>query len=235
MSTTVGDIINGALKLLGVLAEGETPSAATSQDSFTAFNQMLDSWSTERLAVYTTEEQVVSWPAGEVSRTFGPTGDIIGTRPIQVDSATYFVVDGVSYPVVLVNEAQYNGVSDKNIDTSYPQIMWARMDYPDITIKLYPVPSNVIELHIVSVKALAEATNLATELALPPGYLRALRYCLACEIAPEFGVEPSPTIQRIAMTSKRNLKRINSPGDLLSLPYHVGARRSRYDIFASNY
>ncbi|MEY2916064.1 MAG: hypothetical protein RL454_993, partial [Actinomycetota bacterium] len=49
MSTTAGDQINGALRLLGVLAEGETPSSATSQDALNAMNQMLDSWNTERL------------------------------------------------------------------------------------------------------------------------------------------------------------------------------------------
>ena len=43
---TAGDIINGSLRLLGVLAEGETPSADTSQDALRAMNQMIDSWNT---------------------------------------------------------------------------------------------------------------------------------------------------------------------------------------------
>jgi hypothetical protein len=58
---------------------------------------------------------------------------------------------------------------------------------------------------------------------------------LACEIAPEFGVEPSQTVQRIAMTSKRNLKRINNPDDVMSMPYAIVASRNRYNIFAGNY
>jgi len=45
--TTANDQINGALRVLGVLAEGETPSAATSQDALMALNQMIDSWNTE--------------------------------------------------------------------------------------------------------------------------------------------------------------------------------------------
>jgi hypothetical protein len=58
---------------------------------------------------------------------------------------------------------------------------------------------------------------------------------LACEIAPEFGVEPSPTVQRIAMTSKRNLKRINNPDDVMSMPYPLLATRQRFNIYAGNY
>ena len=38
--TTAGEQINGALRLLGVLAEGETPSSETSQDALMALNQM---------------------------------------------------------------------------------------------------------------------------------------------------------------------------------------------------
>ena len=56
--TTANEQINGALRLLGVLAEGETPSAATPQDALTALNQMIDSWNTERLSVYATQDQV---------------------------------------------------------------------------------------------------------------------------------------------------------------------------------
>jgi hypothetical protein len=55
------------------------------------------------------------------------------------------------------------------------------------------------------------------------------------EFAPEFGVEPSPQVQRIAMYSKRNLKRINNPDDVMSLPYGMIANRQRFNIYAGNF
>ena len=58
MTTSAGDQINGALRLIGMLAEAETPSAATSADALSALNQMIDSWNTERLSVFTTQDQV---------------------------------------------------------------------------------------------------------------------------------------------------------------------------------
>ena len=87
--TTAGDLINGSLRLLGVLAEGETPSSETSQDALLAMNQMVQSWNTERLAVFSTQDQVVTWPASTISRTFGPTGNIVANRPVAIDDSTY--------------------------------------------------------------------------------------------------------------------------------------------------
>ena len=237
MTTTANEQINGALRLLGVLAEGETPSAATSQDALVALNQMIDSWNTERLSVFSTQDQIFSWPPGAISRTLGPTGDFVGERPILIDDSTYFrdPASGISYGLKLINQQQYNGIAVKTVTSTYPQVMWVNMEYPDITMTVYPVPTKVLEFHIVSVNPLTAPANLATVLAFPPGYLRAFRYNLACEIAPEFGVEPSPTVMRIAMTSKRNLKRINNPDDIMAMPYSIVATRQRFNIFAGNY
>jgi hypothetical protein len=237
MSTTAGDQINGALRLIGQLAEGETPSAATSQDALTAMNQMIDSWSIERLAVFSTQDQVFMWPPGAISRTLGPTGDFVGNRPVLLDDSTYFrdPANNISFGIKILNQQQYNGIAVKTVTSTYPQVIWVNMTYPDIEMYIYPVPTKVLEWHFVSVSELTQPATLATVLSFPPGYLRAFRYCLACEIAAEFGVEPSPQVSRIAMTSKRNLKRINNPDDIMSLPYSIVGTRQRYNIFAGNY
>jgi hypothetical protein len=237
MSTTAGDQINGALRLIGQLAEAEVPSAATSEDALATLNQMIDSWNTERLSVFSTQDQVFSWTPGFITRTLGPTGDFIGNRPILIDDSTYFrdPASGISFGIKLINQQQYNGIAVKTVTSTYPQVMFVNMTYPNITMTVYPVPTKVLEWHFVSVQELTSPALLSTPLAFPPGYLRAFKYNLACELAPEFGVEPSPTVQRIAMTSKRNLKRINNPDDIMSLPYSIVATRQRFNIFAGNY
>ena len=237
MPTTAGDQINRALRLLGVLAEGETSSAAVSQDALTALNQMADSWNTERLSVFSTQDQVFTWPTSTLKRTLGPTGDFVGNRPILLDDSTYFrdPSTNVSFGIKLINQQQYNGIAVKTVTSTYPQVLWVNMTYPDIEMYIYPVPTRLLEWHVVSVEELSQPATLSTILTFPPGYLRAFTYNLAMEIAPEFGVEPSPQVQRIAMTSKRNLKRINNPDDIMSLPYSLVATRQRFNIYAGNY
>ena len=237
MTTTAGDQINGALRLIGQLAEGETPSAATSQDSLTAMNQMLDSWSSERLSVFSTQDQVFTWTQGYISRTLGPTGNFVGNRPVLLDDATYFrdPSNNISFGIKIINQQQYDGIAVKTVTSTYPQVIWLNMDMPNMDMYIYPVPTKVLEWHFISVTELVEPATLATSLIIPPGYLRAFRFNLACEIAAEFGVEPPPSVQRIAMSSKRNIKRINNPDDVMSLPYSIVATRQRFNIFAGNY
>ena len=237
MTTSAGDQINGALRLIGMLAEGETPSAAASQDALSAMNQMIDSWNTERLSVFSTQDQVFTWPASTLSRTLGPTGNFVGNRPVLLDDATYFrdAATNVSYGIKIINQQQYNGIAVKTVTSTYPQVMWVNMTYPDIEMYVYPVPLRPLEWHFVSVEELTQPAVLATTLSFPPGYLRAFKYNLACEIAAEFGVEPSPQVQRIAMTSKRNLKRINNPDDVMAMPYGIVANRQRYNIYSGNF
>ena len=234
---TAGEQINRALRLLGILAEGETPSAAASQDALMALNQMIDSWSTERLAVFCTQDQVFTWPAGLISRTLGPSGDFVGLRPVLLDDATYYRDPGtnVSFGIKFINQQQYDGIAVKTVSSTYPQVCFVNMGFPDVTMTIYPRPTRDLEWHFVSVQELDKPVDLSTVMYYPPGYLRAFTYNLAMEFAPEFGVEPSPQVQRIAMTSKRDLKRINNPDDVMSMPYAIVATRQRFNIYAGSY
>ena len=237
VTATTTELINGALRLLGVLAEGETPSADTSQDALTAMRQMIDSWQTESLMIFSTQDQVFTWPSSEKTRSLGPSGDFIGNRPVLVDDSTYFRDSGtnVSYGIKIINQQQYNGIAVKTVTSTYPQVLWINMEFPNITMTVYPVPTRELEWHIISYDELTNPVTLSDTLAFPPGYLRAFRYNLAMEFAPEFGVEPSAQVQRIAMTSKRNLKRINNPDDIMALPYALVSQRQKFNIYSGNY
>lgn len=234
---SAGEIINGSLRLIGALAEGEVPSAETSADALMAMNQMIDSWNTERLMIYNTIDQQFTWPSDQITQTLGPTGDFIGLRPVALDDSTYYrdASTGVSFGIKFINQQQYDGIAVKTVTSTYPQVMWINMEYPDIAMTIYPKPTRALEWHFVSVQELTQPATLATELAFPPGYLRAFRYNLAREIAAEFGIEPPRTVSQIANVSKRNLKSQNNPGDIMSIPYAIMVSRQRFNIYAGNY
>jgi len=235
--TTVRELLNDTHRLLNLTASGNVVPEVNYQDNLRTLNQMLDSWNTERLSVFSTQDQVFTWPAGVLSRTLGPTGDFSGNRPVLLDDSTYFrdASTGISYGIKFINQQQYNGIAVKTVTSTFPQVIFVNNTFPDIEMYIYPRPTRALEWHFISVEELTEPATLTTVLSFPPGYLRAFRYNLACELAPEFGIEPLPQVQRIAMTSKRNLKRVNNPDDIMSMPYSLVATRQRFNIFASNY
>jgi hypothetical protein len=135
----------------------------------------------------------------------------------------------------MINQEQYDNIAVKTVTSTYPQILWYNASYPNIEIYLYPVPTRALEFHFISVDELTQPATLDTDMAFPPGYLRAFRYNLACELAPEFGVEPSPQVRRIAMYSKRNLKSVNNPNDVMSMPAALIVNRPRFNIYSGNF
>jgi hypothetical protein len=237
MTMTARDMIGSAHRLLNLANAGNALPEAVYQDNLLSLNRMIDSWSTERLSVFSTQDQVFNWPTSTQSRTLGPTGDFVGTRPILLDDATYFrdPSTNVSFGIRLINQQQYDGIAVKTVTSTYPQVLWVNMTYPDIEMYVYPVPTRLVEWHFISVQELTQPATLATDLTFPPGYLRAFTYNLATELAPEFGLEPSRQVARIAMTSKRNIKRINNPDDIMSMPYSLVATRQRFNVYAGNY
>jgi hypothetical protein len=133
----------------------------------------------------------------------------------------------------IINEAEYNAIVLKTVTSTYPQVIYAEPSNPNATYSIYPVPTQALVWHFISVLELSQPATLGTELVFPPGYLRAFRYNLACELAPEFGVEPSPQVTRVAMVSKRNLKRINNPSDIMAMPSGIMGSPGRYNIYTN--
>ena len=67
------DIISRALKDIGALEAGETPSPEAAQDAFDMLNDLIDQWSNEDMMVYNTTEIIFPLISGQVQYTIGPT------------------------------------------------------------------------------------------------------------------------------------------------------------------
>ena len=67
------DIISRALKDIGALESGETPTPDAAQDAFDMLNDLVDQWSNEDMMVYNTTEIIFPLVPGQVQYTIGPT------------------------------------------------------------------------------------------------------------------------------------------------------------------
>lgn len=76
-TNTALDLITGALRNINVLEAGESPDAATSQDSLQILNDMLESWTIEKLFVFSSTEQTFHFNPGQYQYTLG--NPLVGT------------------------------------------------------------------------------------------------------------------------------------------------------------
>ncbi len=79
---TALDFIKGALRRINSYQSGETIALPDAQDCLDTLNDMLDSWSLEKVRVFGSNEWVLSWTAGKNKYTIGnPTNaQLIGAN-----------------------------------------------------------------------------------------------------------------------------------------------------------
>ena len=70
------DIISRALKDIGALEAGETPTPEAAQDAFDMLNDLVDQWSNEEMMVFYKNEIVFPIVPGQTQYTIGPGGQL---------------------------------------------------------------------------------------------------------------------------------------------------------------
>lgn len=228
---TANSIIERAMRLTGNLGVGESLDDSEAQDGLEALNTMLDSWATENLFVYAMSLDSITLIPGTAAYTVGPTGGTVSDRPIVVDSSSYVVMDGISYPLVSLSLQEYNDLTLKTLDTTIPEALWYNPTFPNGTVTLYPVPKQAMTLKLWSQKVITSFASLTTDLSLPPGYKRAIELSLAEEFGPEFETEANRTLMRKAASARKNIKRINFKPTSLYMPGSV-LSGGRFNIYS---
>ena len=222
-------LIKRALRLLGVYAKGEDPDADESQDALSALNALMDSLSNDSLQVFARSVDAIALSAGTASVTVGPSGGTVTTRPVEVLDESYLRIGSTDYPLDLLTLDEFNAIGTKTLSGT-PEALYVQPDMPDITVHIWPQPSEAATLYLWSRKQIRQFTSLTTELALPPGYERMLAFMLAIDIAPEFQVEPSAAVVRGAASARRSIKRTNLEVPVLDMPPGVPAGTTYKDI-----
>ena len=72
----VSAIIDDAMRKLGVIASGETPTSAERQDGLEALQLMLRSWSAEKINTFVSVAETKTLVASTYLYTWGSGGDI---------------------------------------------------------------------------------------------------------------------------------------------------------------
>lgn len=93
------DIVSRALKDIGALEAGETPTPEAAQDAFEMLNDLIDQWSNEDMMVFNVTEIIFPVIAGQTQYTIGPvasTANFIGAAFTGSISGNVLTVTGIT-------------------------------------------------------------------------------------------------------------------------------------------
>lgn len=109
MAIVALDIAKGALRRIGAYQSGETIAQADEADSLSTFNDLLDSWSTDKLHIFGSVENILTWVPNQNQYTIGNPSNGELSLPNIVGTVTGNVITTNSIPSQLVaGSSQYN-------------------------------------------------------------------------------------------------------------------------------
>lgn len=216
MTTTARVLVSDALKELKVLAEGDTATGTMADDALRALNRLMEILSNNQSFAYY-PVLVQRSLTGESSFTVGPTGNVVTARPINIESA-YVTYSGLDYPVRVVDNQLWDGISNKATTGSLTEYVWYEGTMSNGIVHVAPLASGVT-LNLRVITLVATFATLDTVLTLPPGYEECLMSNLAVRLSPQYPAGAlSPITERAARTSLKTIQRKNNVIPTQSLP-----------------
>ncbi len=223
MSETANTLIKAALRSIGAIATGETPTDAEMQDGLEALQFMFRSWSAKNIRLYYTEQDTVSL-SGTETYTIGDGGTINTVRPSSIRGAR--ISNGI---VKIIDEAMYRHQrASQSVGTV--EYLWYNPEYPLGILNFWPLDSETVYLD--SLKELTDPTDLTSSVAFPTEYDDAIKWNLAVRLAPEYGKEASPTIVALAISTLSALETRNFAEQMNSSRLEIIRITNKYNIEA---
>lgn len=198
----VRNLIKASLRLLGI----SRPSPQELADSLEALNLMTNSWNTQYNLVYANDTIDYTLVIGQSSYTIGnttPASDINTPNPVRVTSIN--IANGNwDFTLNQLGADQYGILHGLDTYSGVPTDYYISKEAPASTITFWPAPDQAYDVVLNVWKQIPEY-ELDDECDLPSAYLQAIKFNLAIEISPEFGVSPLQMVVKEATSSLRRV------------------------------
>lgn len=233
---TARDLIESSLREIGVLAEGETASAAQASDGLTRLNRLIDRLSADKLSLIPPQRTTWTLVASQASYTLGSGGNINLAKPVFVEAVGFIdttTTPATEYPLTKLTDQAFIAISQKALTSTYPSAWYYRHSYPLGTLTLHPVPTGAnLQGVLYAPVAVPQLTSLSTDVTVPPAYEEMLMTNLAVLLCPAYDRQVHPVLAQTARESLATLKRSNTR--LADLTFEraalIGRQGSGYDI-----
>jgi len=203
-TVTRDEIIAAALRLCGVLQDGQAVSTQQTTDAAQALNILLKNFSIKGWIQHLYLWVNIPLVSGQASYTLGASG--AGTpldRPMRIARGFIRNTNGYDTPMIQLTRQEYDVTTPKDIP-GIPNSFYydALVGVTSTTVgagKLYTWPvinDTGYEMYVTVERQIQDITNSTQQFDLPQEWFLPLKWQLAAEIGPEYGVTER-TQQRI--------------------------------------
>lgn len=208
-ATSRNKIIEGALRLLGATAQGESPTSTQYDEAADALNMMVKAFETDGMQLWAIKEYSMPMTDSVASYRIGLTQTINTAKPLRIIQAYFHNgTSNVDIPMIGLTRTQYNMLGNKTTE-GYPVQYYydPQISYGDLF--LFPVPDanasavgNYVRL--VYQRPFEDFDASTDEPDFPQEWFEALKFNLALRLAPEYGLstEQYSIIKNIAKETK---------------------------------
>jgi hypothetical protein len=235
------DLIKFSLRSAGVLADGEVPTASEAQDSLLIAQQMMDSWSADRLKVFSIQ-RTAQFPltSGQQVYRVGTGGDFNIPRPAKLSRVGIInlgnPIQPLELPLEYLTYDEWAGIPVKNIQSALPLKVWDDQGFPYRNLSYWPVPNVQVQTVLYIWAVLSTFPDLTTDVEFPPGYFKALRYNLAVELCADFSMPVPQVVTELAAESRAIIEAMNALDIVMRCdPAVVNPKQQVYNWISDGY
>jgi len=180
-------LIYGALRLAGVIAQGETPTASQVSDAATTLNMLVKAWMADGMPLWAIRTVTITPVAGQNTYTYN-TPKLL--KPIQAWNRQ--TASQVDIPMRMISRQEYNILGNKST-TGNPIQLFFNPNLNSTEIKLFPTPDatsaaqNVI--YIVAQVPYQDFDTATDTPDFPQEWYEAVKYGLAVRLAGEYNID----------------------------------------------
>lgn len=199
-------VIKGALRKLGVISEGQTPSTAQIDDCAEALNVLVKAWQAEGLPLWAIKQTSFTPTTSVAKYTVGTGQTVAVAKPLKVyqmwlrDNTS-----SVDIPMYLLTQQQYNILGNKTSTGTPTQFYYENLNTTG-NLYLFPTPDSVTAagktVYLQYQAPFADFDSSTDVPDFPQEWIRALVYGLAADLSFDFGYPRLDRQELIVMAEK---------------------------------
>lgn len=181
-------LIYGALRLAGVIAQGETPNASQVSDAATTLNMLVKAWMADGMPIWAITTVTIPMVAGQNTYTISTPSRLL--KPIQAWNRD--TTSQVDIPVRMISREEYNILGNKST-TGNPIQLYFEPNRDSTNVYMFPTPDSTSQaqnvMYLVAQRPYQDFDAATDTPDFPQEWYEALKYGLAVRLAGEYNVD----------------------------------------------